>query len=263
MHAPVAATFHDRPPMPTQKRKLVEQMAERYGVDPDKMLSTLKMTAFKQPEKNGQVIEVSNEQMMMLLVVANEYNLNPFTREIYAFASQGGIVPIVSIDGWVRIVNEHPNFRGVAFEYGPPHVDAKYHGAPEWIMCTMYRDDREVPLSIREYVVECYRDTLPWKTTTSRMLRHRSYIQCGRLAFGFALYDQDEAERIIDSQSTRVPDDMPAALSSFNATVTKQRQPTPEAKEAFDHVVTVAAHAAAADVIDEVIAAKTDAPPQP
>lgn len=211
-----AAVFHERAPMQS-KPKLVDQFADKYGVDADKLLVSLKSTAFKQ--QGGSDSQVSNEQMMMLLVVANEYNLNPFTREIYAFPSKGGgIVPIVSIDGWVRIVNEHPAFRGVAFEYGPPHVDAKYHGAPEWTQCTMARSDRDMPVMIREYLVECYRNTDPWNTTTARMLRHRAYIQCGRMTFGFALHDQDEAERIIEGESSRVPD-QPKAITSFNSSI--------------------------------------------
>ena len=44
--------------------------------------------------------------------------LNPFTKEIYAFpdSKSGGIVPMVSIDGWCRIINEHPQLDGIGFE---------------------------------------------------------------------------------------------------------------------------------------------------
>ncbi|MCO2532685.1 phage recombination protein Bet, partial [Pseudomonas aeruginosa] len=36
-----------------------------------------------------------------------------------------------------------------------------------------------------------------------RMLRHKAMIQCARLAFGFAgIYDQDEAERIVERDVT-------------------------------------------------------------
>jgi hypothetical protein len=47
---------------------------------------------------------------------------------------------------------------------------------------------------------ECKRDVGPWKTHPKRMLRHKALIQCARLAFGFVgIYDQDEAERIIEN----------------------------------------------------------------
>ncbi|MGE9253208.1 recombinase RecT, partial [Escherichia coli] len=52
-------------------------MAARFSVEPGKMLATLKSTAFKG--------DVSNEQMIALLIVADQYGLNPWTKEIYAF----------------------------------------------------------------------------------------------------------------------------------------------------------------------------------
>ena len=77
--------------------KLLERMGERYGVDPGKMISTLKATAFKG--------SVSDEQMMALLVVAEQYSLNPWTKEIFAFPDRNaGIVPVVGVDGWSRII---------------------------------------------------------------------------------------------------------------------------------------------------------------
>lgn len=56
---------------------LSARMAERFGVDPAEMMQTLKATAFK-----GQV---SDAQMQALLIVADQYGLNPWTKEIYAF----------------------------------------------------------------------------------------------------------------------------------------------------------------------------------
>ena len=55
--------------------------------------------------------------MTALLIVANQYGLNPWTKEIYAFPDrQNGIVPIVGVDGWARILNENPNFDGIEFD---------------------------------------------------------------------------------------------------------------------------------------------------
>jgi phage recombination protein Bet len=72
------------------------------------LIETLKATAFK-----GQV---SDAQMTALLVVANQYGLNPWTKEIYAFPDKNnGIVPVVGVDGWSRIINGHPQFDGMDF----------------------------------------------------------------------------------------------------------------------------------------------------
>jgi phage recombination protein Bet len=168
-----------------QRASLVQRTAGRYEVEPEKLLTTLKATCFKSDKV------ISNEQMMSLLIVAEQYNLNPFTKELFAFDDKkGGIVPFVSVDGWARIVNEHPQFDGVEFDLDPDE---------EAITCTLHRKDRSHPTVITEYLAECKRNTGPWQSHPRRMLRHKALIQCARLAFGFAgIHDQDEAERIRD-----------------------------------------------------------------
>ena len=150
------------------------------------LIHTLKATAFK-----GQV---SDAQMTALLVVANQYGLNPWVKEIYAFPDrQNGIVPVVGVDGWSRIMNEHQQFDGVEFEQD----DSK-------CTCIIYRKDRSRAIKVTEWMDECRRDTGPWKSHGRRMLRHKAMIQCARLAFGFGgIYDQDEAERIVEAQPVK------------------------------------------------------------
>ncbi|MBV4411835.1 recombinase RecT [Enterobacteriaceae bacterium YMB-R22] len=87
--------------------KLAERLDMDAGTD---LMNTLKNTAFK----GG---NVTDEQFTALLIVANQYGLNPWTREIYAFLDKGGIVPVVGVDGWSRIINEHPQFDGMEFTY--------------------------------------------------------------------------------------------------------------------------------------------------
>jgi phage recombination protein Bet len=185
--AAVAAT------LPNGKASLVLRMAAKYQVDSDKMMSTLKATAFRGDGNK----EVTNEQMMSLLVVANEYNLNPWLKEIYAFPDKsGGIVPVIGVDGWIRMMNTHPQYQAQEFQY-PDHEDDEI---PAWIQCVIWRKDREKPTVIREYFSEVKRDTGPWRSHPRRMLRHKTLIQCARVAFGFSgVYDPDEAERIRDA----------------------------------------------------------------
>jgi phage recombination protein Bet len=175
---------------PTKSTGLVARIASKYGVDADKMLETMKATCFRQRGEK----QVTNEQMMALLVVAEQYGLNPFTKEIYAFASDGGITPIIGVDGWLRLINERPEFESMELRYAEDGDDNP------WIECTIHRKDRSLPISVREYMDECARDTGPWKSHPRRMLRHKAIIQCARVAFGFAgVYDPDEGERVANA----------------------------------------------------------------
>lgn len=205
-------------PITAARPGLIRKFATRFGVDDDKMLSTLKATAFKAST------EVTNEQMMALLVVADQYNLNPFTKEIYAFPTDKGIVPIVGVDGWIRIINEHAQLEALEFDF------AAEDSEDQWISCTIHRKDRSKPITVREYLAECRRDTGPWKSHPRRMLRHKALIQAGRIAFGFAgIYDPDEAERIRDAnaiESTATPVSTKPATAAPQPVASAQAQLT-------------------------------------
>lgn len=211
------------------KRSLVQKMAEKFGVEPTKMLSTLKATAFR--VRDG---EVTNEQMMALLVVADQYGLNPWTKEIYAFPDkQNGIVPVIGIDGWSRMINAHDQFDGMEFRASVTVVPPDAHGkdCPEWIECLMYRKDRSHPTVVREYLDEVYRPPYqgqrgtvmgPWQTHTKRMLRHKAMIQAARIAFGYVgIYDEDEANRIIEGQVEVVVEDGSKSAAEIAAGISK------------------------------------------
>src|SRR3546814_14896203 len=89
---------------------LTTKLAQRLdmGDNGSGLTETLKATAFK-----GQV---SDAQMTALLIVANQYALNPWTKEIYAFPDKNnGIVPVVGVDGWARIINSHQQFDGMTY----------------------------------------------------------------------------------------------------------------------------------------------------
>jgi len=159
------------------------------GTDGGELLSVLKSTAFR-----GQV---SDAQMTALLIIAQQYGLNPWTKEIYAFPDrQNGIVPVVGVDGWSRIINSHGQFDGMDFTQDDDSCT-----------CVIYRKDRAHPIKVTEWMAECRRDGVaPWKSQPRRMLRHKAMIQCARIAFGFVgIYDEDEAQRIIEGEAREVP----------------------------------------------------------
>lgn len=154
-------------------KNALEAMASRLQVSPAGLKDTLMKTVFSACRNDAEFIA--------LTVVSNEYGLNPLTKEIYAFpAKGGGIVPMVSVDGWIRIMNEHPQFDGIEFDY---IVDQK--GQIDAIEAVIHRKDRSHPIKVIEYLEECRRGTEPWKLMPKRMLRNRALIQGARIAFGF------------------------------------------------------------------------------
>lgn len=195
-------------------KSLMVSFAEKYGVAPGQLFNTLKNTAFKPKGRN--LLPATDDQMLALILVANQYGLNPFTREIFAFPGpHGEITPVVSIDGWARIINEHPAFDGIEFAYSEQFVTMP-GGKPcsEWVEAIIYRSDRKHPTRVREYLDEAYQPARPskngffdgpWQSHTKRMLRHKALIQGARVAFGFAgVYDADEAERIRDMGDAQI-----------------------------------------------------------
>ncbi len=172
--------------VPVQKRSLVDSMASRYDMEPAAFVSAIKATVIKG--------DCSNEQFAAFLMVAKEYKLNPLTKEIYAFPDRGGIQPIVSIDGWMNLINSHPQFDGMEFQDSNGD-DGKLYS----VECRIYRKDRARPVSVIEYMSECFRQTDPWKKWPNRMLRHKAAIQAARYAFGFSgIMEPDEYDRMKD-----------------------------------------------------------------
>lgn len=218
------------------RKSLIAKIADRYSVDAEKMMATLKATAFRQRDNK----EISNEQMMALMVVADQYELNPFTKEIFAFPDKSGIVPVVSVDGWSRIINENPAMDGIEFRYSEATKLHKNKTVHDWIECIIHRKDRANPIVVREFFDEVVRELTyqtPWDSHPNRMHRHKTLIQCARIAFGFAgIYDQDEAERIIEMGEAQVVSSTPNAPPSALTDEEKNRvhNDTMQALEAND-----------------------------
>lgn len=200
------------------KRSLVDSMAAKYDMEPAAFVNAIKATVIK-----GQC---SNEQFAAFLMVAKEYDLNPLTKEIYAFPDRGGITPIVSIDGWMNLINSHPQFDGMEF-VDTTGDDGKLYS----VECKMYRKDRQRPTTVIEYMTECFRQTDPWKKWPNRMLRHKAAIQCARYAFGFSgIMEPDEYERMKDVTPVK---DGPVFDPFSDEPVTATQQPQ-ERREGFD-----------------------------
>lgn len=212
----------------TQHRGVLADMADRYQMNPQAFEATLRNTVMPQ--------NVTREQFAAFLMVAKKYNLDPITKQIYAFpAKGGGIQPVVSIDGWMTLINSHPQFDGMEFD------DVLDGGKLIAITCRMFRKDRTHPVSVTEYMSECNRATDTWKKWPARMLRHKAAIQAARYAFSFSgIIDEDEAARMEEASPKPAPQKVeaqPGRPSRLHSIIESQAQPKQEAVHPTDDAV--------------------------
>lgn len=157
--------------------------------------------------KNQHGAQATNAELAIVTGVCATYGLNPLVKECAAFVSGGKLSVVVMVDGWYKMVNRRPEFDGVEFD---DKFDDK--GNLSSITCRMFIKGRERPVCVTEYMAEC-RDpkSSVWQKWPGRMLRHKAYIQCARMAFGISeVIDDDEASRITASSPSE-KDITPAA----------------------------------------------------
>jgi phage recombination protein Bet len=165
------------------KPSLINALAKQYDMDPGEFYRVIKATVMPR--------EATQEQTAAFLMVAKEYGLSPMLKEIHAFANRktGGIVPMISIDGWATMVNRQPQYDGVEFQYEQDERNRIIS-----CTCTMWRKDRSHPTVVTEFLSECFKEgSEAWRTSPARMIRHRSYIQAARLTFGLSSAWDDES----------------------------------------------------------------------
>jgi RecT family len=164
----------------------------RFSMEADALLTVLAATVFPK-HKDGS--PPTKAELTAFLAICYETGMNPFTREIFAYvAKSGNIETIISVDGWLRKLNEHPKYQGMEIT----EVNDEKTGKPISITAIAYRSDREKHTPITEYYAECYRDTEPWKTMPHRMMRNKVIRQVVRFTFGFAaaVVDEDYLDEI-------------------------------------------------------------------
>jgi len=114
---------------------------------------------------------------------------------------------VLKIDGWLTMLNGQDQFDGLEFTYSdqmiPNPLDTAVDAAsarqvPAWMEASIFRKDRSRPTVVREYFLEVYQDTESWRAMGCRLLRHKTIIQCSRVAFGLGgLFDEDDISRML------------------------------------------------------------------
>lgn len=169
---------------------LVAALGMRYGMEAGPFLETIKKTVMPTKDSSGNALTPSNEQIAAFMAVCHEYDLNPFTREIFAFPTKGGgIQPVVSIDGRLKYINKQADYDGMDISMEMKE-DKK---TPYSCTVLIHRKGFGHATPVTEYYDECFRPTDPWKQMPRRMLRHKAIKEASRVVYGLTVPDEDEA----------------------------------------------------------------------
>ena len=172
---------------------LVDRSVLRSGLSYDSFVRALIQSAL------SRLTIWTQADLDRLLLLSERLGLDPLNNEIYATevtpeaGKKSRVLLVVGVDGWFKIINSHPQFDGMRFVESSPGED----GLPLYIECTIFRKDRRVATSVREYMYEAHTNQGAWLTHPRRMLRHKAMVQCARACFGLGgMYEPDEAERV-------------------------------------------------------------------
>lgn len=153
--------------------KLLTSASKKLGCIPSELSSWLNQTP--------NTPETVQKNALRLIT---KHILDPFSDEIAINQYEDGHwQAFITIDGWSKLINEHPAFNGISFTESEELID----GVPAWMGCAIYRNDRVVPIKVKEYLCEIQTEHSVWKDMPRRMLRHRVIAQCARLAFGISV----------------------------------------------------------------------------
>ena len=183
--------FPQKPLPPVQS--IVDRSVQRSGLSYDSFVRLIIQSAL------SRLSIWTQADLERLLLLAERLGLDPLNNEIYATeispdsGKKARIVFVVGVDGWSKIINSHPQFDGMKFVESAPGDDE----LPLYFECTIFRKDRKVATSVREYMYEAHTGQGAWLTHPRRMLRHKAMVQCARICFGLSgIYEPDEAQRI-------------------------------------------------------------------
>jgi phage recombination protein Bet len=189
-------------PKPESAFSVVDRSVLRSGLSYDSFIKLLIQSAL------SRLTIWSQADLDNLLMLSERIGLDPLNNEIYATevtpepGKKARIVFVVGVDGWGKIINSHPQFDGMKFVEFSLGDDA----LPLYIECTIFRKDRRVATSIREYMYEAHTGQGAWLTHPRRMLRHKAMVQCARACFGLGgMYESDEAERVSSALLNEAP----------------------------------------------------------
>ena len=185
-------------PIPHQASQK-SQTREIRGAAPNQPIDLIGQLIAKEVTKTASILGLESEELkawldlnplapakviLALLRTASEHRLDPIKDEVNLTQYEDGSWQVfITVDGWSKLMNQHPAFCGIEFTESPESIN----NVPTWISCSIYRTDRAIPTTVREYLLEVQNDHAIWQKMPRRMLRHRVMQQCARIAFGIGV----------------------------------------------------------------------------
>lgn len=181
----------------------IVKLADNTGVSVEEMTNVVKGMIIASKGQHGAV--ATDAELTIVAGICSQHGLNPLTKEAHAFVSGGKLNVVIGIDGYIKVMNRHPDFDGVEFE--------DYFDGKELVSVTtkIHVKGRKFPTCATEYMDECFQQKSDaWRKYKKRMLRNKSLAQCVRIAFGITeVIDTDEADRIKESEPQQARDITP------------------------------------------------------
>lgn len=170
---------------------LIKGLADTLGVQYEVL--DLWLNEYFQDKPVGVLTKLS------FLYMAVKYQLDPITHEIGLWqdaTKKSQWHAFITVDGWMRLIQRHPHFCGITTSESKDEMIqvSETIKVPNWMECSIYRNDRVLPTTVREYFEELKNEGDTWQNIPRRMLRHRVISQCARLAFGVATGDSASGE---------------------------------------------------------------------
>lgn len=174
-------------------------IAQSTGTSPEEIKEVISGMIISAKAQHG--AKASDGELAVVAGVCATYGLNPLVKEAHAFISGGKLQVMIGIDGWLKIMNRHPDFDGVEFDY---EWDGKTLSG---VTTKIFTKNRSRPVCVTEWLDECKQDKSDaWRKYPKRMLRNKSLGQCIRVAFGISeILDDDEASRITQGEKNITP----------------------------------------------------------
>ena len=195
----------------------VSQISQTRGAVPIQPIDLIEKLIAKEVTKTASILNLEREELkawldlnpltpakviLALLRTASEHQLDPIKDEVNLTRYEDGSWQVfITVDGWSKLMNQHPAFCGIEFTESLESIN----NVPTWISCSIYRTDRAIPTTVREYLLEVQNDHAIWQKMPRRMLRHRVMQQCARIAFGIGMSEATpKAIQVIAQKSAQV-----------------------------------------------------------